>query len=230
MTNIPKISVVTINYNGEKYIEKTILSISSQSYENFEYIVIDGFSTDNSISIINKYSSDITQFKQFPALGIADAMNKGYELSSGEYILYIHADDYLLDKDSLRKASDFLTENHKIFAFNIFYGNKVDSSLFKPRGFNFWMHFKFGLLHQGVLCHRSVFEDIGLFDTNYKLAMDYDFFLRAYKNRVKLKRCNFTLAFMRDTGVSSKLDQDSLRNRFPSKRKWFILKIVNRNR
>ncbi len=214
MMKYPKISVITINYNGETFLEKTVHSVCNQNYSNFEYIIIDGYSTDKSLSIIHKYSSKITKFKQFPALGIADAMNKGYDLSSGEFILFIHADDYLLNDNTLSEASKFLTSEYDIFAFNIFYGNEVEKKEFKPRGFNFWMNFKFGLLHQGVLCHRNVFKHQGFFDTSFKLAMDYDFFLRAYKNKIKLKCCNYPIAFMRNTGVSSKLDKESLRNRF----------------
>ena len=215
----PKISVVTINFNGATYLEETILSVCNQIYDNYEYIVIDGGSTDSSKSIINDYSSKIDKFISEPDNGIADAMNKGFEFSTGEYLLFIHSDDYLLSKFSLQEASKWLDKYHEIYSFRIKFGNELNSREFTPRGFNPWMNFKFGLLHQGVLCHRNVFEKIGNFDTQFKLAMDYDFFLRAYKNGVKLKRCDYTLSFMRDTGVSSKLDKNSLRTRFLEEKK-----------
>ena len=217
--NTPRISVITINYNGANHLEQTIKSICDQTYKQYEYIVIDGDSTDNSLEIIQKYSSNITKIISERDKGIADAMNKGYTNSSGDFLLFIHSDDYLLSKDSLFEASKWLDDIHEIYSFNIKFGNELASRIYTPRGFNPWMYFKFGLLHQGVLCHRNVFEKYGNFDTQFKLAMDYDFFLRAYKNGVKLKSCPYILSFMRDSGVSSKLDKRSLRTRFLEEKK-----------
>ena len=214
-----KISIVTINYNGEKYLENTIQSICNQNYTDYELIIIDGASTDGSASIIEKYSDRISKIISEPDKGIADAMNKGITLSTGDYIAFIHSDDYLLSNDSLSDAAKWLDQNHEIFAFGIHFGNENTYKPHYPRGFNYWMNFKFGLLHQGVLCHRNVFDAIGNFNTNFKLAMDYDFFLRAYRREIKLKRCNHTISFMRDTGISSKQDNASLRQRFLEERK-----------
>ena len=76
------------------------------------------------------------------------------------------------------------------------------------------MNFKTGLLHQGVFCRRALFDEIGPFDTRFKIAMDYEFFLRAYRRGAKLKLIDLPLAVMRDTGVSSRTDWPSLRQRF----------------
>ena len=213
------ISVITINYNGARHLEQTIKSICDQTYKYFEYIVVDGGSNDASLSIIKKYSSNIKKFISEDDKGIADAMNKGFNLSTGDYLLFIHSDDYLLSRNSLEEAASWFDDHHEIYSFQIKFGNDTSSRTYSPRGFSPWMNFKFGLLHQGVFCHRNVFKTLGNFDTQFKLAMDYDFFLRAYKNGVRLKRCPYTLSFMRDTGVSSKLDKISLRQRFLEEKK-----------
>lgn len=217
--NTPKISVITINYNGDTHLEKTIESICNQNYDNFEYIVIDGASTDKSLSIIEKYSKIITKFSSEPDKGIADAMNKGFAFSTGDYLVFIHSDDYLLSDDTLSKAAEWLDKEHDIFAYGIRYGNDTSSRSIYPRGFSYWMNFKVGLFHQGVLCHRNVFNKIGCFDTDFKIVMDYDFFLRAYKQKISLKCCKYPLAFMRDTGISSQQDQSSLSSRFDEEHK-----------
>lgn len=81
-----KITVITIAYNEEKNIEKTLQSVTSQTYPHVEYLVLDGKSTDNTISIIKKHEREITRWTSEPDLGIYDAMNKGVEMATGEYV------------------------------------------------------------------------------------------------------------------------------------------------
>lgn len=214
-----KISIITITHNSELTIEQTIKSVVSQTFNDYEYVIVDGNSSDKTLSIIKKYEDYYSKWVSEPDSGISEAMNKGIELSTGEFLLFLHSDDYLLAEDTLLNASKWLNNEHEIFAFGIYYGNGERFRPFYPRGFNYWMNFKFGLLHQGVLCHRSVFEKIGNFDTNFKLTMDYDFFLRAYRNGMRLKRCNYPLSFMRNTGISSGLDNASLKERFLEEKK-----------
>jgi glycosyltransferase involved in cell wall biosynthesis len=93
MVHFPKISIVTPNYNGEKYLEQTIQSVLSQNYPNLEYIIIDGGSTDNSVAIIKKYEKELVFWVSEPDKGLYDAIQKGFEKSTGEIMAWINSDD-----------------------------------------------------------------------------------------------------------------------------------------
>ncbi len=95
-SNLPKISIVTPSYNQGQFLEKTILSVINQDYKNFEYIVIDGGSTDNSVELIKKYDSQIDYWVSEPDNGQSDAINKGFKRATGTIFYWINSDDYLL--------------------------------------------------------------------------------------------------------------------------------------
>jgi len=213
----PLISIVTITLNAEKHLEQTIQSVLNQTYKSIEYIIVDGGSTDRSLEIVNKYKNHIAHFISEKDDGIADAMNKGFALSTGEYVLFLHSDDYFNSDDILEKSTDFFNEPVDIITFGILFGKHFN--LCKPRGFNFWFNFKQGIYHQGTFCRRQLIERLKGFDTQFRIAMDYDFFLRAYKSDARLKTIPLVLAVMRDTGVSSRKDWQSLRYRFNEERR-----------
>jgi glycosyltransferase involved in cell wall biosynthesis len=206
------ITVITVVYNGDKHLEQTIQSVINQSGVNVEYIVIDGGSTDGTLDIIRQYDALIDYWVSEPDKGIADAMNKGLSLATGEYIVFIHADDYLHNIDSLAVASDSFDKEHQVFSFDILYGDELVRK--SSRGFNFWLNCRNGIPHQGVICSRFLFNKVGCFDTLLKFNMDYDFFLRAYYSDYKLKKIKTVLSVMRDTGISSQTDWQSLERRF----------------
>ncbi|MCQ8105487.1 glycosyltransferase [Methylomonas sp. SURF-2] len=208
----PLITVVTVVYNGEKYLEQTIQSVINQSYDAVEYIVIDGGSTDGTLDIIRQYDALIDYWVSESDKGIADAMNKGVSFATGEYIVFINSDDFLYNVNSLEVAASFLDNNYMIFSFDILYGSNLVR--LSSRGFNFWLNFRNGILHQGVVCSRLLFNMVGYFDEQLEISMDYDFFLRAYYNRFKLKKIKTVLSVMRDTGLSSQKDWQSLVLRF----------------
>lgn len=108
--NTPKITIVTPVLNGEKYIEKTILSVINQSYKNIEYIIVDGQSTDNTISIIKKYKKNIKILISEKDKGMYDALAKGFKLATGKYFAWINSDDYYL-KGAIKKAINFMEIN-----------------------------------------------------------------------------------------------------------------------
>jgi len=211
------ISIVTINFNGVAHIEKTLKSVIGQTFEDTEYIVIDGGSTDGSVDIIKQYDDHIDFYISEVDEGISDAMNKGIKAASGEYLIFLHSDDMFVSNESLAKAHAYIDDTKSIIVCDIYYGK--NSVRYSSRGFNFWLNFKTGLMHQGILCPRSVFEEIGLFDTQFKIAMDYDFFLRAYQHGTTLINCPVVLSSMSDTGRSSRQDWRSLYHRFDEEKK-----------
>lgn len=207
-----KISVITISLNAEDHIEQTIQSVLRQTWPPFEYIVVDGGSTDSTLSIINRYRDHIPRILSEKDDGIADAMNKGIALATGDYIVFLHADDYFKSDRSLENVREFLDETLDILACRIQFGNKL--KVYRPRGFNYWINFKTGVFHQGVLCRRSLIEKLGGFDKQFRIAVDYDFFLRAYRQGASLVKAPVILSVMRDTGISSRRDWPDLKVRF----------------
>lgn len=209
----PFISIITVSLDAEAHIEQTIQSVLSQTYKNIEYIIVDGASADRTVDIINRYREKINCFISETDQGIADAMNKGAARATGDYLLFLHADDYLKEPGSLQKAVEYLSDATDILACSIQFGKQL--AQYTPRGFNFWTNFKQGIHHQGVLCKKSVFDG---FDTRFKIAMDYDFFLRAYRKNRCLVIAPLVLSVMRDTGISSRKDWKTLAERFAEER------------
>jgi len=210
----PIVTVITVVFNGGQHLEQAIQSVTAQHYPNLEYILIDGGSSDHSLDIIKRYTNWIDYWVSEPDSGIANAMNKGLQVSTGDYVLFLHADDYFLNERVVENAVSYLDKQCDIAAFNILFekeGNKIEH---RPRQFVFWLNFKTGLLHQGVFCSRPLFEGLGGFDENYRIAMDYEFWLRAYRRGIRPKIFDYTITCMRDTGISSKDDWPSLKQRF----------------
>lgn len=216
----PLISVITVTYNSEVYVEHAIRSVLDQTYPNVEYIIVDGASQDATLDIIHKYASQIDKWISEPDDGIADAMNKGIEMASGDYLLFLHSDDYLLNCQVLEKVAPCLNDRSEIVLFSLYHSNNGTKTLVRPRGLGWWSNFKTGVLHQSAFCSHALFEQIGVFDTSFNIGMDYDFFLRAYRSGVSAKITDFPVSVMRKTGVSSKQDWPGLKRRF--KEEWKI--------
>lgn len=119
MSKMHKISVITISYNQGEYIEETLLSVFNQNYENLEYILIDGGSTDNSLEIIKKYEDKITYWVSEPDKGPTDALNKGFEKATGEILYYLNSDD-IICPGSLAYFNDVYNKNPN---FDVYYGH-----------------------------------------------------------------------------------------------------------
>lgn len=218
MQTTKKISIITVCYNAVNSIEDTIQSVICQTFDNYEFIIIDGDSSDGTVDIIKQYKNHLSYLVSEPDNGIADAMNKGIRQASGEYLLFLHADDYLFSETSLLKASQQLNAEYDIIAFSIKLKTVHGFYTKHSRNFSRLTNFKTNIWHQGVLCKRSLFNTLGGFDTDFNIAMDYDFFLRAYRAGAKMKTSTLILSIMRDGGISSRKDWPSLTNRFMDER------------
>ncbi|MDX2426951.1 MAG: glycosyltransferase family 2 protein [Cycloclasticus sp.] len=216
---MPTITVITVCFNAEKYIEQTIKSVLEQKNIAIEYILIDGGSSDTTLDIIKRYEPSIDRYISEPDKGIADAMNKGIALATGDYILFLHADDYFKDSHVVFEASKLMQGKSDIYAFDILFkkGNRFLRKTTKKLGVR--TYFKTPVMHQGAFCKKELLEKLGGFNTSFKIALDYDFFLRAYKIGASMEIHQQVLSIMRDTGVSSKQDWASLKQRFMEERK-----------
>jgi glycosyltransferase involved in cell wall biosynthesis len=215
----PSISIITVSYNARDTIERTIAGVLEQTYPRIEYVLVDGASTDGTADIVRAYGSRVAAWVSEPDGGIADAMNKGLACSTGELVLFLHADDYLRDDRAIASAvAEMAGPDADMYAFDILFGGTGNLSRRQPRGFTWHMYFKTGIFHQAAFCRRSLFERIGNFDTRFRIAMDYDFFLRAYRAGATLQRIPAAFSVMGDTGISSRRDWASLWERFREER------------
>jgi glycosyltransferase involved in cell wall biosynthesis len=194
------ISVVTISYNAENTIERTIKSVLNQEYETIEYIVVDGGSSDNTLNIIKKYKDSITTFISERDNGISDALNKGIKLSTGEFILFVNADDWLNPDTILNAAKeinpdvDLLTGGINLYKNDqLEYTVQSNLSEFENR---------MSLTFPSTFIRKSVYTENGGYDESIKCAMDYDLYLRAYYKGYNFKVSPDIMANMQEGGVS----------------------------
>jgi len=200
-------SIITVAYNSEKIIRKTLESALHQTYREFEYIIIDGASTDSTLSIVNSYKDKFQKIKIVSEKdkGIYNAMNKGASLASGEYLLFLNSEDYY-DNDYLTQLSDQIDKQPSDCYIGDVFVHREDSTSFISKVQLDEIFFRMPFNHQGTLIRRSLFMKLNGFDENLSIAADWDLFLRAYINNYsfyKYSGChvNFHLG-----GVSSTKD------------------------
>ena len=175
----PKISIVTVCYNASEAIEKTIISILNQTYENIEYIVIDGASSDGTINIVNKYRDRIVKVISEPDCGIYDAMNKGIECATGEWINFMNAGDIFLND----KTISTVFENNAIRKdIEVIYGDVIFMTVNSNEVIERCKPIQF--IKRGMpFCHQSSFvkrSNLKLFNLKYRICADYDMFYQIY--------------------------------------------------
>jgi glycosyltransferase involved in cell wall biosynthesis len=200
--NEPLISIITVVFNDEKYIEDTILSVINQTYANLEYIVIDGGSSDKTKQIINKYDNKIDCWISEPDEGIYDAMNKGIELVSGEWVNFVNSSD-TLDFDAYSIISNCLKINsnkYDAIAFGYSYsalsfkGNMKKVTLM-PYLFKKW---KMPSSHNAILYISSTLKEFK-FNLNYKYASDFDQ-INKIREKYIVNKNNYILSNQRADG------------------------------
>lgn len=200
----PKISIITPNYNGAKYLEESILSVINQNYPNIEYIIIDGGSTDNSIEIIKKYKQYITYWVSEKDKGIYDAMNKGINVANGDYLYFMGSDDRL-ESNILNQL--FLDEN-QITKYYLIYGkikNNITQSDFGDEINMNNINSGFSVHHQACFFSKILFEKFGNYDIKYKIAADSHFIIKSISLENYLF-VNKIIASFNPCGISSTKD------------------------
>lgn len=218
--------MITVCYNAEDTIEKTIESVINQSYENIEYLIIDGGSPDKTWNIIQRYI-DIPNIKMLsePDKGLYNAMNKGTSMATGEYIIFMNSGDVFYDNDVIRNAVPFLTAQ-------LVYGNVIRlTSKGRILERYYGRHHVMRLLLQGrMMCHQSIFTRTDImkqyqFDEKYTITADYDFIMRLKHDKCSMCYLNQTVSIVDNIeGISSSLanmetmrreDDQSLKENFP---------------
>lgn len=205
------ISIITVCYNSQETIAKTIESVINQSCQDIEYIIIDGASTDNTLNIIKKYQEKYPiKLISEPDSGIYDAMNKGVKITDGKWILFLNSDDYLYDTNVINIVKEALEKTNC----DILYG----ATEFRYDNFNlirqpnnlkaFWRRMPF--------CHQSCYIKRNMlikrpFNTSYKIAADYDFLIHHYKQGFPFFKIDEVLSSFSVNGLSEKSQNEMIK-------------------
>lgn len=240
----PKFSIITVTYNAEPVIEPTLQSVAAQSYRNFEYLLIDGGSSDATLTKAKESGIYFTHIISERDHGLYDAMNKGISLATGDYLCFLNAGDSFHSPDTLERIVAAIESEPELP--HVVYGEtaEVDSKrnfvrmrrLQAPRKLT-WKSFKQGML----VCHQAFYarRDIApMYDLQYRYSADVDWCIKVMKQSEKLVNVNATVIDYLQNGLSLQNHRASLMERFSIMRKhygllstllhhaWFVLRAI----
>ncbi len=220
----PKISIITVTFNAEEVLGRTLESIRNQEYNNIESIIVDGASKDKTLDIVNQFSDVVTKWISEPDKGLYDAMNKGLEMATGDYVWFLNAGDTIAKKDILSYlfGQEFVMRD-------IYYGdtlivddkgNHIGGRRLKPKKDLTWKSFKWGMLvcHQAILVKRSIAPK---YDLNYKIAADYEWVLESFKRAEYIVGTRHKVACFLSGGLSRKNIMRANFERFKIMKKYY---------
>lgn len=206
-----KISIVTTTYNSAETLRDTIESVLNQTYTDWEHVIVDGNSTDNTLEIVkefeDRYDGRLKVISE-PDKGIYDAMNKGIKLASGDVIGILNSDDYFSSPYILASIADGIGDNDAVYGDVHFVDpeqldkcvREYSSKPFSPAK----MKMGFMPAHPSFYCKRHVFDNVGLYDPSFKIAADFEFLLRAiYIKGISCKYLPIDFVTMRTGGAST---------------------------
>lgn len=240
----PKFSIITITYNAASVIEPTLQSVLAQTYTNYEYLLIDGGSKDNTIAKVKSSGIEFAHIVSEPDNGLYDAMNKGIALATGDYLCFLNAGDSFYAPDTLQTIVDAITGENELP--DVLYGEtaEVDEArkfvrmrrLQAPKVLT-WRSFKGGMM----VCHQAFYakrEIAPMYDLQYRLSSDVDWCIKVMKKAKKLVNVNATVVNYLQNGLSLQNHRASLMERFRIMSKhygllptigrhiWFVIRAV----
>ena len=208
-----KLSIITATYNSERTLRDTMESILSQTFQDYEYIIVDGASKDATLDIIREYEPRFQgkmRYVSEPDKGIYDAMNKGFAMATGDVIGILNSDDFFTSDDVLQAVVDGFAGEYvdAVYADIHFVGTDdltkcvryYSSSVFRP-----WM-MRFGMIpaHPSFYCRKAVYDQYGSFDTTYRIAADFEILLRLiFIHRIRTRYVKKDFVTMRLGGAST---------------------------
>ncbi|MEZ4856626.1 MAG: glycosyltransferase family 2 protein [Gelidibacter sp.] len=208
------ISIITINYNNAKGLLKTIESVVAQTFVDFEYIIIDGGSSDASVSVIEQFGSQINHWVSEPDHGIYNAMNKGIKVAKGDYILFMNSGDFLYNPQVLQDVFDKMSlENDLIYGDVLLRHKKNNWERLQvhPEVLPFSYFYKQTICQQACFFKRSLFDRLFYFNESSKISADWEFLIYAiYIEKVNYQKVGVLVAVYDMEGVSSTSEFRSL--------------------
>lgn len=224
-----KISIITVTYNSAATLEETILSVINQTYQNIEYIIVDGKSTDSTLSIIDKYKNRIAKFVSEKDNGIYDALNKGISMASGDVVGILHSDDFYTSNEVLQKIAErFNKENCEALYGDLLYVSKdnTDKIIRKWRAGEFKSNsFLFGWMppHPTFFVKKEVYEKHKAFNLDFKTSADYELMLRLlYKLKIKTSYLSEFIVKMRMGGQSNVSTKNRIIANLEDRKAWEV--------
>ncbi len=221
MHSKPLITVITVVFNSENELEDTILSVINQSYENIEYIIVDGGSRDGSVGIIKRYQNRISQWISEPDNGIYDAMNKSLKIATGDFLIFMNSGDSFYSPNTISNLLKNIAEPDAIYYGNAIYTDKINYKTQKRGGyFSKYRLAKVNLCHQTIFYPRSVYKK-NKYELKYKLYADWAYNIKLFsKNRFVYS--DLDIVFFDASGQSAQ-SEDLL---FKKKRLYFVYKFL----
>lgn len=208
-----KISIITITYNSAKTLTDTLESVLAQTYNEIEYIVVDGASKDGTMDIVKKYEplfEGKMRYVSEPDKGLYDAMNKGMRMATGDVVGILNSDDFYTGKEVLQRVAEVFREGNVDAVYgDVHYVKPEDLShcvrYYSSKPFRWWM-MRLGFMpaHPSFYCRREVYRKYGTFNTSYKVAADFENLLRLiFVNRIRIHYIPMDFVTMRTGGASS---------------------------
>lgn len=203
-----RISIITISYNSERTIERTILSVLGQDYPALEYIIVDGASKDGTMDIVNRYADRIAQIHSEPDKGISDAFNKGIRYATGEIIGFVNSDD-ILREGALKSVDTNMKEDIDILYGNVIRRDEINGWEYieKPKAATLGevsLYYDMTILHPAAFIRASAYHRFGHYLETLKCTMDRELLLRMYKGGAKFRYIDETYSEFSAGGVSTK--------------------------
>lgn len=200
------ISIITINYNDGPGLESTIQSVIGQTFRDYEHVIIDGNSSDNSTDIIESYAPHLNYWISEPDAGVYQAMNKGIRASTGDYLLFLNSGDVLQDTEVLQDMAYVMNDNLDLYYGDLlFVGNGESRLQTYPEELTFSYFKNRSLGHPACFIKRELFQRVFLYNENLKIASDWEFFICAVcKFNASYKHISKTIAKFDTGGISSK--------------------------
>ncbi|MDO5663694.1 MAG: glycosyltransferase family 2 protein [Bacteroidia bacterium] len=221
-----KLSVITVTYNAERTLERTLKSVHEQTYPHIEHVIVDGKSKDGTGDLIRKYENENLHWISEPDKGLYDAMNKAATMATGDYLCFLNAGDTFFDAQTVEKIFQSFSESK--FP-DILYGETAivdnDGKFLHMRRLQVpevltWKSFKQGMLvcHQAFIVKRSIFEP---YDLQYRFSSDFDWAVRMMKKVTLIHNTRLTLINYLNEGMTTANRKASLKERYRIMAKYY---------
>lgn len=205
-----KISIITINFNNAIGLKKTIESVLGQCYKDFEYIIIDGGSTDESKEIIEDYQKEITYWVSEKDNGIYHAMNKGIKEATGDFVIFMNSGDVFYNETIIDILVNQLKNTDAILYGDVLLRNEKKNTeriQKHPEKLNFSYFYNQTICQQACFIKRSLFDTVFYFNENYKISSDWEFLIYAiYIEKVKTRKIDLLISIYDTSGISGNQD------------------------